>query len=135
MEYAIPREHAAEAVRGVRAILERHPVGFPIELRFVAADDALLSPAHGRDTAYVAVHVFQGMDGEASVPRGRGADGRLGRAPALGQALVPDAPRARARATRAGTRSRPPAPSSIRTGRFENAYASACWARALGAPV
>jgi L-gulono-1,4-lactone dehydrogenase len=65
MEYAIPREHAADAVRGAREILERHPVNFPVELRFVAADDALLSPAHGRDTAYVAVHVFQGMDGEA----------------------------------------------------------------------
>ena len=64
MEYAIPREHAADAVRGAREILERHPVNFPVELRFVAADDALLSPAHGRDTAYVAVHVFQGMDGE-----------------------------------------------------------------------
>jgi L-gulono-1,4-lactone dehydrogenase len=64
MEYAVPREHAADAVRGARAILERHPVNFPVELRFVAADDALLSPAHGRDTAYVAVHVFEGMDGE-----------------------------------------------------------------------
>ena len=65
MEYAIPREHAADAVRGARAILERHPVNFPVELRFVAADDAPLSPSHDRDTAYVAVHVFQGMDGEA----------------------------------------------------------------------
>jgi L-gulono-1,4-lactone dehydrogenase len=65
MEYAIPREHAADAVRGCREILERHPVSFPVELRFVAADDALLSPAHGRATAYVAVHVFEGMDGEA----------------------------------------------------------------------
>ena len=64
MEYAVPREHAADAVRGARAILERHPVNFPVELRFVADDDALLSPAHGRDTAYVAVHVFKGMDGE-----------------------------------------------------------------------
>ena len=89
MEYAIPREHAADAVRGAREILERHPVNFPVELRFVAADDALLSPAHGRDTAYVAVHVFKGMDGERAVPRGRAADGRLGRAPALGQALLP----------------------------------------------
>jgi L-gulono-1,4-lactone dehydrogenase len=64
MEYAIPREHAADAVRSAREILERHPVNFPVELRFVAADDALLSPAHGRDSAYVAVHVFQGIDGE-----------------------------------------------------------------------
>jgi L-gulonolactone oxidase len=28
----------------------------------VAGDDALLSPAHGRDSAYVAVHLFEGMD-------------------------------------------------------------------------
>ena len=65
MEYAIPRERAAEAVRGAREILERYPVSFPIELRFVAADDALLSPAHGRDSAYVAVHLFEGMAWEA----------------------------------------------------------------------
>ena len=65
MEYAIPREHAAAAVRGAREILARHPVSFPIELRFAAADDALLSPAHGRDSAYVAVHVFEGLPWEA----------------------------------------------------------------------
>jgi L-gulono-1,4-lactone dehydrogenase len=65
MEYAIPRRHAREALLETRAILERHPVSFPIELRFVAGDDALLSPAHGRDTAYLAVHVFHAMDQEA----------------------------------------------------------------------
>jgi L-gulonolactone oxidase len=63
MEYALPREHAAAAVRGVRELIDAHGfhVNFPIELRFVAGDDALLSPAHGRDTAYVAVHTFEGM--------------------------------------------------------------------------
>lgn len=61
MEYALPRERAVEGVRAARAILERHPVSFPIELRFSAADDALLSPAHGRESAFVAVHVFEGM--------------------------------------------------------------------------
>jgi L-gulono-1,4-lactone dehydrogenase len=65
MEYALPRARAAEAVRACRGILARHPVSFPIELRFSAGDDALLSPAHGRDTAYVAVHVFEGMAFEA----------------------------------------------------------------------
>lgn len=64
MEYALPRASAAVAVRRVRAMIERRrlAVNFPIELRFVAADDALLSPASGRDTAYVAVHVFAGME-------------------------------------------------------------------------
>ena len=61
MEYALPRERAVEAMRAARQILERYPVSFPIELRFSAGDDALLSPAHARDTAYVAVHVFEGM--------------------------------------------------------------------------
>ena len=54
-----------------------------------AADDALLSPAHGRDSAFVAVHVFQGMAVRAGVPRGRGRAVGARRAPALGQALVP----------------------------------------------
>ena len=57
-----------------RAALERHPVAFPIELRFSAADDALLSPAHGRDSAFVAVHVFKGHGVRGRVPRGRGRD-------------------------------------------------------------
>jgi FAD-linked oxidoreductase len=65
MEYALPRARAAEAVRACREILARHPVSFPIELRFSAGDDALLSPAHGRETAYVAVHLFEGMAFEA----------------------------------------------------------------------
>ncbi|HET9094573.1 MAG TPA: D-arabinono-1,4-lactone oxidase [Solirubrobacteraceae bacterium] len=66
MEYAIPRAHAAEAVRAIRGELERRrpPVNFPIEVRFVAADDALLSPAYGRDSCYIAVHVFDRMEYE-----------------------------------------------------------------------
>jgi FAD-linked oxidoreductase len=66
MEYAIPRGHAAEAIRAIRRGLEtrRLPVNFPIEVRFVAADDALLSPAHGRETCYIAVHTFDQMQYE-----------------------------------------------------------------------
>ena len=46
----IPREHAAEALERVLDLVERRrlPIGFPIELRVVAPDDALLSTAHGR---------------------------------------------------------------------------------------
>ena len=39
-------------------------VGFPIEVRFVGADDAYLSPASGRETCYIAVHMFTGMEWE-----------------------------------------------------------------------
>ncbi len=63
MEYAIPRRHAAEAVRRALDAAERAEpaVGFPIEVRFVAGDDAFLSPAHERDTTYIAVHQYEGM--------------------------------------------------------------------------
>jgi L-gulonolactone oxidase len=66
MEYALPRTHAVDAVRAARAVLERHPVSFPIEVRFTARDDALLSPAHERESAFVAVHVFRSMPYEAA---------------------------------------------------------------------
>jgi L-gulonolactone oxidase len=66
MEYAIPRRHGPEAVRRVLSLVRERelPVGFPIEFRLVAPDDALLSPAHERETVYVAVHQYQGADWE-----------------------------------------------------------------------
>jgi L-gulonolactone oxidase len=66
MEYAVPRARIADAVRGVRELIERHrfAVPFPVEVRFVAPDDAFLSTAHGRETAYLAVHMFRGMEWE-----------------------------------------------------------------------
>jgi L-gulono-1,4-lactone dehydrogenase len=65
MEQAFPREAAAAAMRKVMQAIRRHPVIFPVELRFVAPDDALLSPAGGRETVYIAVHNFVGMPWEA----------------------------------------------------------------------
>jgi FAD-linked oxidoreductase len=61
MEYALPRAAAGPALRAIKATAERYAINFPIELRFAAGDDALLSPAHERDSAYIAVHAFKGM--------------------------------------------------------------------------
>src|SRR5918994_1444581 len=63
MEYANPREHGAEAVRRVLELIEREDlrVSLPIEVRFVAPDDAFLSPSHERETCYVAVHMYRGV--------------------------------------------------------------------------
>jgi L-gulono-1,4-lactone dehydrogenase len=64
MEYGIPRENGPEAARRVIEWVRgnRYPVFFPIEMRVTAADDALLSPSHERDTAYIAVHQYRGME-------------------------------------------------------------------------
>ncbi|BBX96429.1 D-arabinono-1,4-lactone oxidase [Mycobacterium lacus] len=66
MEYAIPREHAREATQRVIDLVRRRglPIMFPLEVRFGAPDDAFLSTAHGRDTCYIAVHQYVGMEFE-----------------------------------------------------------------------
>jgi FAD-linked oxidoreductase len=67
MEYGIPREAAAEAIRRVVDLIERRrlPVAMPYEVRFTQGDDAHLSTAAGRDTCYIAVHQYRGMDFDA----------------------------------------------------------------------
>jgi L-gulono-1,4-lactone dehydrogenase len=64
MEYGVPREHGPEAARRVIEWVRsnRYPVFFPIEMRVAAGDDAHLSPSHERDTAYIAVHQYRGME-------------------------------------------------------------------------
>ncbi|WP_189058402.1 D-arabinono-1,4-lactone oxidase [Longimycelium tulufanense] len=62
-EWAVPREAIRDVLTELRAAVPHleHPVIFPVEVRFSAGDDLWLSPAHGRDTAYVAVHQYVGM--------------------------------------------------------------------------
>ncbi len=64
MEYGIPREHGPVAARRVIEWVREneYPVFFPIEMRVAAGDDASLSPSHDRDTAYIAVHQYRGME-------------------------------------------------------------------------
>jgi L-gulono-1,4-lactone dehydrogenase len=67
MEYGIPREAAGEALRRVVDLIERRglPVAMPYEVRFTKGDDAYLSTAAGRDTCYIAIHQYRGMDFDA----------------------------------------------------------------------
>lgn len=64
MEYGVHRRHGPEAARRVIEWVRsnRYPVFFPIEMRVTARDDAFLSPSHERDTAYIAVHQYRGME-------------------------------------------------------------------------
>ncbi|MEV0245583.1 D-arabinono-1,4-lactone oxidase [Nocardia sp. NPDC050712] len=64
MEYAIPRAHSAEAIREIKELAAKYETPMPIEVRWVAPDDAFLSPAGGRDTCYIAVHQYRGMEWE-----------------------------------------------------------------------
>lgn len=62
-EYALPREVLPEVITELAAAAEKltEPVMFPVEVRVAAADDIWLSTAYQRETAYVAIHQFQGM--------------------------------------------------------------------------
>ncbi|MER6916383.1 D-arabinono-1,4-lactone oxidase [Streptomyces sp. NPDC000594] len=62
MEYAVERGAAVAALREIRAMIERSPlkVGFPVEVRTAPADDIALSTASGRESAYIAVHLYRG---------------------------------------------------------------------------
>jgi FAD-linked oxidoreductase len=62
MEYAVPREAAVPALRELKRTVERSGfrVSFPVEVRVAPADDVPLSTAHGRETAYIAVHMYRG---------------------------------------------------------------------------
>lgn len=62
MEYAVPRAAVIDALRELKAMVDRSGlrVSFPVEVRTAPADDITLSTASGRDSAYIAVHMFRG---------------------------------------------------------------------------
>ncbi len=66
MEYSVPRAALPDVLARTRGWIEEtgFAVNFPMEVRFGAGDDALLSPAFERDSAYLAVHVYRGMPWE-----------------------------------------------------------------------
>jgi L-gulonolactone oxidase len=67
MEYAVPREALVETLRELKAMVDRSRlrVSFPVEVRTAPADDIALSTASGRDSAYIAVHMFRGTPYQA----------------------------------------------------------------------
>jgi FAD/FMN-containing dehydrogenase len=64
MEYALPAEHGPAVIRQIRDTVRRQQLAvcFPIEYRYGRGDDILLSPAQGRDTVFISVHMYMGMD-------------------------------------------------------------------------
>ncbi|XIE77715.1 D-arabinono-1,4-lactone oxidase [Streptomyces sp. SBR177] len=62
-EFAIPREHAVDALEEIGRWVDTHdePVSFPLEVRFAAPDDIWLSTAQGRESCYIAFHQYHRM--------------------------------------------------------------------------
>lgn len=60
MEYALPLAAVPAALRELREMIDRKGfrISFPVEVRAAAADDLLLSTAHGRESGYIAVHRY-----------------------------------------------------------------------------
>ncbi|MEU2924089.1 D-arabinono-1,4-lactone oxidase [Streptomyces sp. NPDC007251] len=67
MEYAVPRAALVDTLRELKGMVERSGlrVSFPVEVRTAPADDITLSTASGRDSAYIAVHMFRGTPYQA----------------------------------------------------------------------
>ncbi|MCZ0986477.1 D-arabinono-1,4-lactone oxidase [Streptomyces diastatochromogenes] len=67
MEYAVPRAALTETLRELKAMVDRSGlrISFPVEVRTAPADDITLSTASGRDSAYIAVHMFRGTPYQA----------------------------------------------------------------------
>jgi FAD-linked oxidoreductase len=59
-EYGIPRAQAAVALERLRKLIEQHRlhVNFIVELRFVAADDILMSPCYGRPSCQFGAYMY-----------------------------------------------------------------------------
>jgi L-gulonolactone oxidase len=101
MEYALPVERAPDALRELRDWIAtgQAPVCFPVEFRYVRKDEAFLSPSFGRDSAYIAVHAYRGMefrryfDAAEAIFRGHGGRPHWGKLHSLdARALAPRYP-------------------------------------------
>ena len=60
MEYNVPLEAYNDVIKDIVKWINKNnkTVHFPIENRFVKADDIYLSPSYQRDSAYIACHVY-----------------------------------------------------------------------------
>lgn len=62
MEYSIPREAFPEAFERLGRLVDSvgTPITVPVECRWTGGDDIPLSHSSGRDSAYIAVHMYRG---------------------------------------------------------------------------
>ncbi|MER2000626.1 MAG: D-arabinono-1,4-lactone oxidase, partial [Lysinibacillus sp.] len=66
-EYAIPLRYFEDSLAEIHAMFERGKfnVHFPIECRTTAGESGFLSPTQGEESAFLAFHMYKGMDESA----------------------------------------------------------------------
>jgi L-gulonolactone oxidase len=66
LEYAVPRAAVPQVLSEIERYLagSGELIGFPVEVRFAAADDIWLSTAYGRESGYIAVHQYHRREHE-----------------------------------------------------------------------
>ena len=64
MEYAVPAANGADCIREIAETIRAKKIAtcFPLEFRFVKADDIWLSPFYKRDAVTISVHQYAGQD-------------------------------------------------------------------------
>lgn len=64
MEYSIPADAVTAVIRDIDQMIHkrRFNVHFPIECRYVKRDSIWLSPSYERDSAYIGIHMYKGME-------------------------------------------------------------------------
>jgi hypothetical protein len=62
-EYSVPAEAGPDCLREIKEWIDKShvPISFPIEYRYVAAEDSFLSPYYGRASAMIDLQQFKGM--------------------------------------------------------------------------
>ena len=65
-EYAIPLEQFEACMEEVHDMFKRRQfnVHFPVECRTTAGEEGFLSPTQGKESAFIAFHMYKGMDEE-----------------------------------------------------------------------
>ena len=64
MEYAVPAEAAPDLLSRLERAIESSGlrISFPVEVRYSPSESAWLSPAFGRETVWVAIHTYRGVN-------------------------------------------------------------------------
>jgi FAD/FMN-containing dehydrogenase len=66
MEYSVPAANGVDCIREIAEVIRRQRIAgvFPIEFRFVKADDCWLSPFYKRDAVTISVHQYHAQSHE-----------------------------------------------------------------------